>query len=462
MQITTLVKDLIEKNPHMAALIVDRNGIIQFINETYLNALQLPRDKVIGKDIRRITPDSRALEVLKTGKPIQGYNWRVNGSEGIACTIPLVENGETVGAFAYSIFLDIWDKKLRDNVMQRLINSKDNQQEPFTTRYDFNSLIGVNPDFISLKTLAQNIAQHDGVTVLITGESGTGKELFAQAIHNGSIRARFPFVRVNCASIPSTLLEAELFGYEEGAYTGARKGGKQGKLELAHNGTVFLDEIGELPLSMQSKLLIFLQEREIERLGSNRPVKVNVRIIAATNRNLEKMIRKENFREDLYYRLNVARLEIPPLRHRKSDIPLLVNHFLHIISERHDICINKISKEALDLLMQYKWPGNIRELENVLERSLILANLEQDNMLLPRHVVLPIHNIGDDLADDITMSTNIKDLKTLVNQYEKMVISQILRETNNDKIQAAKFLGINLSSLYRKAKKYGIDDITET
>jgi transcriptional regulator with PAS, ATPase and Fis domain len=311
---------------------------------------------------------------------------------------------------------------------------------------------------VNLKHLGENIARHESVTVLITGESGTGKELFAQAIHHGSVRTSFPFVRVNCASIPSTLLEAELFGYEEGAYTGARKGGKQGKLELAHNGTVFLDEIGELPLSMQSKLLIFLQEREIERLGSNRPVKVNVRIIAATNRNLEKMIKQENFREDLYYRLNVARIEIPPLRHRKSDIPLLSKHYVSKISERHDMQIDRISKEAVDLLLQYKWPGNIRELENVLERSLILANLEQETILLPRHIVLPIHNIGDDLADDITMSTNIKDLKTLVNQYEKMVISQILRETNNDKIQSAKFLGINLSSLYRKAKKYGIDD----
>lgn len=457
MQITTLVKDLIEKNPHMAALVVDRNGIIQFINETYLNALQLPREKVVGKDIRRITPDSRALEVLKTGKPVQGYNWIVNGSQGVACTIPLIENGETVGAFAYSIFLDIWDKKLRDNVMQRLIERNEASQEPYTTRYDFSSLIGVNPDFVNLKLLAENIARHESVTVLITGESGTGKELFAQAIHHGSVRASFPFVRVNCASIPTSLLEAELFGYEEGAYTGARKGGKQGKLELAHNGTVFLDEIGELPLSMQSKLLIFLQEHEIEKLGGNRPVKVNVRIIAATNRNLEKMIRQEAFREDLYYRLNVARIEIPPLRHRKSDIPLLAKHYVVKISERHDMQIEKISKEAVDLLLQYKWPGNIRELENVLERSLIVANLEQTDILLPRHVVIPVHNIGDDLADDITLSTNIKDLKTLVNNYEKTVIAQILKETSNDKVQAAKFLGINLSSLYRKTKRYGID-----
>lgn len=458
MQITTLVKDLIEKNPHMAALVVDRNGIIQFINETYLNALQMPREKVVGKDVRRITPNSRALEVLQSGKPIQGYNWVVNGSQGIACTIPLIENGETVGAFAYSIFLDIWDKKLRDNVMHRLINRRETNQEPYTTRYDFNSLIGANPDFVTLKCLAENIARHEAVTVLITGESGTGKELFAQAIHRGSVRSSFPFVRVNCASIPATLMEAELFGYEDGAYTGAHKGGKQGKLELAHNGTVFLDEIGELPLSMQSKLLVFLQEHEIEKLGANRPVKVNVRIIAATNRNLEKMIRQENFREDLYYRLNVARIEIPPLRHRKSDIPLLVNYYLYKLNERHDMQIEKISKEAIDLLLQHKWPGNIRELENVLERSLILANLEHATILQPRHMVIPVHNIGDDLADDITLSTNIKDLKTLVNQYEKMVISQILRETNNDKIQAANFLGINLSSLYRKTKKYEIDN----
>lgn len=458
MEITALVRDVINKHPHMAAIIVDRNGIIQFINETYLKFLKLPRQKVIGRDIRHITPDSRTIQVIETGKPVMDYNWKINGSQGVACTIPLFANGETIGAFAYSIFLDIWDKKLRDNVMHRLVGKPEENLEYYSTRYDFDSLLGTDPNFVNLKCLAQNIARHEGVTVLITGESGTGKELFAQAIHRGSIRASYPFVRVNCASIPPTLIEAELFGYEEGAYTGAKRGGKQGKLELAHNGTVFLDEIGELPLSMQSKLLIFLQERELERLGGNRPLKINVRVIAATNRNLEKMIREERFREDLYYRLNVVRIEIPPLRHRKNDIPLLAGHFLQVLTRRLEVNISKISNEAMDLLLKYNWPGNIRELENVLERAIIMADLEQTSILYSRHFVLPPNGKRGDPTDDINLSTNIKDLKTLLNNYEKMVITQVLKETNNDKVEAAKYLGINLSSLYRKTRKYGIDN----
>jgi transcriptional regulator with PAS, ATPase and Fis domain len=454
MDISNLVRDIIDTNPHIAALVVDRNGIIQFMNETYLKVLQLSRDKVLGKDIRHITPGSNTVKVIETGQPLLGYTWTVHGSQGIACSVPLFEDGNIVGAFAYSIFLDIWDKNLRDNVMYKLVGKQVDNSQIYITHYNFNSLIGLNQDFVNLKNLAKSIAQHEGVTILITGESGTGKELFAQSIHNHSQRSMFPFVRVNCASIPHSLLESELFGYADGAYTGARRGGKPGKFELAHNGTVFLDEIGEMPLAMQSKLLVFLQERIVERLGSNKPIKVNVRIIAATNCNLEKMIEENRFREDLYYRLNVGRLDIPPLRHRKNDIHLLVEHYLQELSSSHNIYVDKNSPELLQLLTDYNWPGNVRELVNVLERALILADLEKSSFLLPRH--LSISYQATDPESEIK-STNLRDLKTLINQHEKLVINQVLRETNNDKVQAAKILGINLSSLYRKARKYGID-----
>lgn len=458
MKLAVLVQDILEKHPHMAAIIVDRNGIIRFVNETYLKVLKMSPEQVLGQNIHQITPESRTVEVIESGHPIMGYKWKVNGFHGVACTVPLFENGETVGAFAYSIFLDIWDKKLRENVLYGIVAGQEEKGEHYSTRYDFNSLIGVDPGFVNLKCVAKNIAYHEGVTVLITGESGTGKELFAQAIHRRSIRAPFPFVRVNCASIPETLIESELFGYEEGAYTGARRGGKQGRLELAHNGTVFLDEIGELPLSMQGKLLTFLQEREIERLGSNRPIRVNVRVIAATNRNLEKMMREERFREDLYYRLNVIRIEIPPLRLRKGDIPLLVDHFLGKLGNRLDIEIKEISKEAMGLLMQHRWPGNVRELENVIERGIILAGLEKCSVLYPRHLSFCPEKNGDDLANETELNTEIKDLKTLLNDYEKSVIVQVLKEAEGDKVQAAQYLGINLSSLYRKLKKYDIEN----
>jgi transcriptional regulator with PAS, ATPase and Fis domain len=300
--------------------------------------------------------------------------------------------------------------------------------------------VGKEPGFINLKCVAQNIAYHDNVTVLITGESGTGKEIFAQAIHHGSNRRAFPFVRVNCASIPHNLLEAELFGYEEGAYTGARRGGKPGKLEAAHNGTVFLDEIGELPLSMQSKLLIFLQEREIERLGSNKPIRINVRIITATNRNLEKLMHEEKFREDLYYRLNVIRIEIPPLRLRKGDIPLLVSHFMNTINHKLCLAIKQISAQAIEMLMKHPWPGNVRELENVVERAMILADLENLSILMPRHFTFTsLHE-----SPEVDISQPSRNLKTLKISrlwsvsLKKKVIVQVLKESNGDKVLAAK------------------------
>lgn len=458
MNIERLITDIIEKNPHIAAIIVDRDGIIRFINDTYLKALQLPLDQVIGQDIRKITPYSRTTKAIETGRPHLAYNWSIHGRQGVACSVPLLENGEIIGAFAYSIFLDIWDKKLRDQVLNGIISNKGSQEEGFHTRYSFDSIIGKDPGFVNLKCVAQNIAYHDNVTVLITGESGTGKELFAQAIHQGSNRRAFPFVRVNCASIPHNLMESELFGYEEGAYTGARRGGKAGKLELAHNGTVFLDEIGEMPLSMQSKLLIFLQEREVERLGSNRPIRVNVRIVAATNRNLEKMMHEDKFREDLYYRLNVIRIEVPPLRLRKGDIPLLAHHFIDTINQKLCLAIDHLSDQAMDMLMEHSWPGNVRELENVIERGMILADLEDVSVLMPRHLsffsIQPQRHWNEEIEEE---PLEIKDLKTLVSEFEKKVILQVLKDTKGDKILAAKYLNINLSSLYRKTKKYEID-----
>lgn len=457
-KIERLIADIIEKNPHIAAIIVDREGIIRFINNTYLNALQLKLEQVLGKDIMEVTPYSRTTKAIETGRPILAYNWSIHGRHGVACSVPLYENEEVIGAFAYSIFLDIWDKKLRDQVLYGIIGNKEGKDDRYHTRYSFDSLIGIDPGFINLKCVAQNIAYHDNVTVLITGESGTGKELFAQAIHRGSNRRAFPFVRVNCASIPHNLLEAELFGYADGAYTGARRGGKPGKLEVANNGTVFLDEIGELPLSMQSKLLIFLQEREIERLGSNQPVRINVRIITATNRNLEKMMHEERFREDLYYRLNVIRIEVPPLRLRKGDIPLLAQYFIDTVNQKLCLFVEQVSDHAMELLLKHSWPGNIRELENVIERAMILADLEDLRILMPRHFTFTPIQPGQHTSEQSAIETiDIKDLKTLVSDFEKKVIMQVLKDTGGDKILAAKSLGINLSSLYRKTKKYRID-----
>lgn len=451
MQIGNVLEDLFTQNQFMAAMIVNRDGIILSMSDTYLRLLNLPKEKVIGRPVREITPNTRVFTVLSTGKAMVGYNWKVNERNMIASTIPIFKEGKIIGAFAYSVFPDIWDaKNLVENLLSELNMYRDEVDTLYTAKHNFEDIVGNERVFKKIKAFAQQIANHPYTTVLITGESGTGKELIAQAIHNNSCRAKFHFLRINCAAIPENLLEAELFGYEEGAYTGAKKGGKPGKFELANGGTIFLDEIGEMSLSMQSKLLVVLQEQEIERLGGSYPVKVNVRVIAATNRNLEQMIEEKKFREDLFYRLNVVHLEMPPLRKRKEDIPVLARHI--IIKHNYRLCtrVSDISVESLELLGQYPWPGNIRELENALERAMILADMENTAVMNPRHFAFLNKKFG------FQFTSSPQSLKSAIQDFEKEVIAKTLNDTDFNLVRAAECLEVDLSSLYRKLKKYAI------
>ncbi|MEN6348019.1 MAG: sigma 54-interacting transcriptional regulator, partial [Syntrophomonas sp.] len=293
-------------------------------------------------------------------------------------------------------------------------------------------------------------------TVLITGESGTGKELFAHSIHNYSNRSSHPFVKINCAALPESLLESELFGYEEGAFTGARKGGKHGKFELAMGGTIFLDEIGDMPLSMQTKLLTVLQDRMVERVGGTKPIFVNVRVIAATNRDLESLVAEQKFRQDLYYRLNVVRLSIPPLRERTDDIPLLVNTLVEKINKKLGTNIYKISYKAIELMQDYIWPGNIRELENLLERALNLADMNRENSITIKHFPNLVENAF--IENDQAFVSN-GTLPEAIEQLEKQIIIQALEKAGGNKVQTAKILGIHTSALYRKLTKYGLESL---
>lgn len=296
--------------------------------------------------------------------------------------------------------------------------------------------------------------------VLLTGESGTGKELFAHAIHQNSSREQFPFVRINCASIPEHLLESELFGYDEGAFTGAKKGGKRGKFELANFGTIFLDEIGDMPLSMQSKLLRVLQEGEVERVGGQKPKTIDVRIIAATHRNLEKMIEEGTFRQDLYYRLNVIKLEIPPLRERKEDIPYIATYLLKKLEKKfHQHGIN-LTNRVISKLQQHNWPGNIRELENVLERA---VNVLEGNTIDIVHLPLYLRENGHFLSEKQKVyvdynnhSDSFPTLKETLSLVEKQAIINALQLSNGNKLEASKLLGIGKTSLYDKCKQYNI------
>lgn len=454
MEIGRILETLFTQNQFMAAMIVDHQGMILSVSETYLNVLNLPRNAVVGRPAKEVTPHTRVYTVLKTGKAIVGYNWKVNDYNMIASTIPIFEDKQIVGAFAYSVFMDIWDAQdTIKNLLTDLNMYKDEVGSLYKAKYDFDSIIGESQTFREMKDFARQVASHSITTVLLCGESGTGKELFAHAIHNHSSRCRYPFLRINCAAIPENLLEAELFGYEEGAYTGAKKGGKPGKFELANGGTIFLDEIGEMSLSMQSKLLVVLQEQEIERLGGNHPIRVNVRVIAATNRRLEEMIEAGQFREDLYYRLNVVRLELPPLRERRGDIPQLCRYILDNLNYRLETSIADISERGLEVLDNYNWPGNVRELENVLERAVILADMEKAVILDARHFLFIRNRIDLHYA-----SEKNQDLKTSVSEFEKDIIKKALLETRDDRVEAARRLNIDLSTLYRKMKKLGFSD----
>jgi PAS domain S-box-containing protein len=292
------------------------------------------------------------------------------------------------------------------------------------------------------------VAQVDS-TVLITGESGTGKELVAEIIHNNSARKDKPFIKVNCGAIPENLLESELFGYEAGAFTGANKGGKPGYFELADGGTIFLDEIGDLQYSLQVKILRFLQDREISRLGGGGPVKVDVRILAATNRNLLDMIQKKQFREDLYYRLNVVPINVPPLRDRKEDIPGLVYHFIQMFNRKYQMA-KRISPEVISCFMKYEWPGNVRELENIIERLVVVTSsdlIDIDN--LPMYIGM--HN----LAAPRVIVTGILPMQEAIESLEKQLIEKAYSQFRTTRQMAAE-LKVNASTIVRKANRYGI------
>lgn len=319
-------------------------------------------------------------------------------------------------------------------------------KKKLASRYRFENIVGKSESIIALYKLIEKVAPSKA-NVLITGESGTGKEIFAKAIHKKSDRRFKPYIAINCAALPENLLESELFGHEKGAFTGAVMQ-KTGKFEQADGGTIFLDEIGELSSVLQAKLLRFIQEREFERVGGLEKIRVNVRIVAATNRDLQEAMRKGQFRDDLYYRLNVVSFEIPPLKKRKEDIPLLSQYFLNQYNTEYNKKISLISVDTLEYLIAYHWPGNVRELKNVIERAVALAN-ESDGAILPRH--LPINILGIKKG-----SGEEKEFLTLM-ECEKHHIMNTLKRVDGNKTIAAKKLNINRQTLYNKIKQYNID-----
>ncbi|MBU5255653.1 sigma 54-interacting transcriptional regulator [Tissierella praeacuta] len=432
-------------------VLVDPQGKIVKMN--YEKLLGIKEEDAIGKPVEEIIENTRMHIVVKTGAKELRDVQRIQGHDMITNRIPIIKQGKVIGAVGTVLFKDVSEvKELAHQLLdlQSKINKYRGEIERIEgSKYSFDSIITRNSKMNYLKKVGSMAAETNS-TVLITGESGTGKELFAHAIHRASYRKGEAFIAINCAAIPKELLESELFGYDSGAFTGARKQGKVGKFELARGGTIFLDEIGDMPLEMQAKILRVLESKEFERVGSNKKMSFDARVIAATNENIEEAIKKGKFREDLYYRLNVITIEIPPLRERMEDIELLSEEILSYLLKEMKLGEKFLAKETIKILKSYSWPGNVRELRNILERAI---NLSPGKIILPEH-------LPERLIDKISYSTeDLKDiplLKDVVIESEIEVINKALIFTKGNKSLAAEKLGIHRTALYKKIDKYNI------
>lgn len=446
--------------------LINNEGIITYVNDNYKSMVDM--EDLIGKSIYELSPNGVRRKVLENGEPVIGEIVEKGAFTKVVCSVyPLKVDNKQVGVVSF--IKEISDVK---NLSQKLDKASERvkylEEELYRTKKPhkaFDKYIGKSGKIQDSLAIATKAAKSKA-TVIIRGDSGTGKELIAEGIHYASKRSNGPFIRVNCAAIPESLIESELFGYEKGAFTGAVKR-KLGKFELAQNGTIFLDEIGEMDKNMQAKILRVIQYKEFQRVGGEETVHVDVRIIAATHRNLEEMVKKGDFREDLYYRLNVIPIYLPKLQERKEDIPLLVNHFIDKLQVEKRI--KGISSNAMNILVDYNWKGNVRELENIIEGTIALCEGEIIHTSdLPRYIF--------DVEDEKTVKnkTNIikenkiekDEIVELINngklltlkEYEKLIIEKALKE-NGSYNKAAKALGITHRTVALKAKQYGIEKI---
>jgi len=426
---------------HEGVEIVDALGNIIYVNPAFLSITGFKPEERIGKNIFDVNPEGILVKVLASGLPLTGVKVPVLGKakDVVGNVSPIYRNGCLIGVVA--VCQDISEII---NLSKRLVESETIKDSLLATlgvaKYSFSDIYTCNPIMEKTIEVAKKIALSD-VPVLIQGESGVGKELFAHAIHNYSLRKKHPFIPINCAAIPENLLESELFGYEKGAFTGAAKK-RLGLFELANGGTLFLDEIADMGTNLQAKLLRVLQEHEIRRLGGSQTIKINVRVIAATNQNIYQMVQEGKFRNDLYYRLNTAPLNIPPLHKRKEDIPLLIDHFLNKFGK--DGKKYQINQNALDLLMKHDWPGNVRELESVIHYAVLICNEGR----IALEDIIPKLPYGKDLYNNQLL----KPLEKIEHEAISLAL-QIYGDTVEGKKKAAKSLGISLGTLYNKLKK---------
>ena len=441
-----------------AISVVNQHGMHVLVNPAYTRITGLPEEEVVGRtfsvDMADGGGDSVHLKVLDTQKPVDGVLLRLgkHKKEVVASAAPLFVNGELRGSVA--VIHDMTD-------MKRLSSELDQAKQiirNLEAKYTFDDIIGTDPLIRGAISKAE-VAAATPATVILRGESGTGKELFAHAIHNASNRRNAQFIRVNCAAISESLLESELFGYEEGAFTGASKGGKPGFFERASGGTIFLDEIGEININTQAKLLRVLQEKEIVRVGGAKAIPVDVRIISATNLDLERAVEEGKFRKDLYYRLNVIPIEIPALRQRRSDLPALVDHIIGRFNQDYGRSVTAISAGALERIQSYDWPGNIRELENYIGRGMINMRIQDktmDTQHLQEHDGTVKTGIASLKVEKPKRPDAVVTLKDRTEAFEKEYLREVMQTCNGNKTTCAKALGVSIRTLYYKLERYGL------
>ena len=444
-------ENLVE-NMEIGVIISDPAGIIIYINRTYARFLDIDIETSLGKHVTKVISNSRLHIVAETGIAEVNYPHKYKDTGFLVHRIPLRERGQIIAVVGLVLFdsattvMKLAEKL--DHLESKIVDVQKELGNVHTTRFSFESIVGVSKSIKKAKREALSAA---GTTmpVLITGESGTGKELFAHAIHNASDRRHFPFIRVNCAALPKDLLEAELFGYEKGAFTGAHPDGKPGKFELAHLGTIFLDEIGDMPMEMQPKLLRVLELKEFERVGGVIPISSDFRIVAATNQDLDSLMKTGQFRRDLFFRLNGIPVNIEPLRNRKDDLIPIAYYFIEKSIKGPSGKGIRIHSEAKKVLEKYDWPGNGRELLHIIQRAL---HGSKTGIIIP-----------EDLPDYLYHSTVFpkRAEATTLNDYmrtaERFLIEQTLRQADGNKTKAADLLGIHRTLLYRKLKILKID-----
>jgi PAS domain S-box-containing protein len=457
-EVQQLLKAIINSTQD-AISVVNKEGKGILINPAYTRLTGLVEKDVLGKPptVDIAEGESMHLKVLETGKPVHGAVMKVGPKrrEVVVNVAPIMVDRELKGSVA--VIHDISEIKRLNDELERAKR----RIRFLEAKYTFEDIIGNSYQLRLAVEQARRVADTPA-TVLLRGESGTGKELFAHAIHNASRRRKGQFIRVNCSAIAESILESELFGYEGGAFTGARRGGKVGLFEEANGGTILLDEIVEIRPSLQAKLLRVLQEKEILRVGSTRPISVDVRVIAATNADLERAVKDGTFREDLYYRINVVPIFIPPLRKRKEDIPELVHYLLRKFNQEYGRNVESVEPKVIQILQDYDWPGNVRELENVFGRAMINMRFTE-KVMQSHHLPLLQQHWGEHylvsnncFASGENQTGAIESLQATLQRAEKEAIHKALMKTGGNKTEAARRLGISIRSLYYKLAKHGV------